>query len=150
MSINGFKVKDSITKLLVGCSILATVLFFFWFFCLNHISVNTVGVVYNSLNGEINVQTNAGWYATSPFVKVVQLNILPLTVHIPSEARVINTKIVRLRPEGIRELVRIQGFGYNLNQNLENILMGYAFSGQTNSFLEIMQQGGPEVVSNRQ
>lgn len=77
----------------VGSVILLVALF--WGCCLNHVDINEIGIAYNSIGGHVWVQDHPGWYVTSPFVKTTTLSTLPLRVSIPSEARVINTKIVR-------------------------------------------------------
>jgi hypothetical protein len=122
-------------------------LFLTWLFCLNHISVNTIGVVYNSLNGEVNIQERPGWYVTSPLVRVVQISTVPMLVHIPSDAKVITQKLVRFKPEGTMAFIEMQGFSYSLGSQLENILLGYAFSGKPFTFLEILQEGHVNAAS---
>ena len=119
----------------------------FYILCLNHVHINEIGVAYNSLNGKVDVQDSPGWYFTSPFVQVITLSTLPHRVSIPSAAVVINTKIVRFKKEGVEEFIRLQGFSYSLSQSFESILMGYAFSGKTYPFLEIMQEAGPESMN---
>jgi hypothetical protein len=119
----------------------------FYLFFLNHVSINEVGVSFHSGTGKLEIQPHPGWYVTSPLVKVVTISTVPEVVHIPSMANVINTKIVRIKPEAITDYVKLQGFSYNLGASQNNILMGYAFSGQTYSFLEIVQQGGVEVFT---
>jgi len=118
----------------------------FWAACLNHVQVNEIGVAYDSMDGKVMLQSEPGWYMTTPLVKEVSLTTAPMTVHIPSEAKVINTKIVRLRGEGIKDFIRLQGFSYNLGSQLENIMLGYAFSGKQYSFMEVIQEGGPETT----
>jgi len=71
-----------------------------------------------------------------------------MKVTIPSEAKVIVSKIVRFKPEGIKEYIRMQGFGYNMNSNIQNVLLGYAFSGNEYPFMEIIQETTEEDVSN--
>lgn len=112
----------------------------FWLFCLNHVGVTDIGVSYNSLSGELKVQPHPGWYFTSPFVRVAHLDTLPVRVTIPSEARVINQRIVRFKAEGALEFIKLQGFSLNLSTAQENIMMGYAFSGKTYPFLEILEE----------
>jgi hypothetical protein len=46
----------------------------FYFFCLNHIGPASVGIAYNALNGEVTSQKHAGWYITSPFVRVASID----------------------------------------------------------------------------
>lgn len=112
----------------------------FWLFCLNHVGVTDIGVAYNSLTGELKVQPHPGWYVTSPFVRVAHLNTLPVRVTIPSEARVINQRIVRFKPEGALEFIKLHGFSLALSSAQDNIMMGYAFSGKAYPFLEILEE----------
>jgi hypothetical protein len=120
----------------------------FYLAAMNHVGINEVGVAYNSVGGRVWIQDHPGWYLTAPTVEVAVLTTLPLTVTIPSEAKVINTKIVRFKPEGVDEFIRLQGFSYYSDQSLQNILMGYAFSGKQYPFLEIMQESGAETVTS--
>jgi hypothetical protein len=41
--------------------------------------------------------------------------------------------------EGISEYIRIQGFSSDMSTRQENIMLGYAFSGNSYSFLEIVE-----------
>ena len=122
-------------------------LLLFYSLFLNHVDINEIGIAYNSIGGKVWIQDRPGWYLTSPFVEVATVTTLPLKVTIPSEAKVINTKIVRFNPAGVDEFIRMQGFSYFTNQGIENILMGYAFSGEKYSFLEVMQENGQERVN---
>ncbi len=126
-------------KSLTGLGIAFTLFFIFWLFCLNHVSVNSVCVFYNSNNGNIWTQTNAGWYLTHPLVRAVDVPTVPIKVEILSSANTINQKIVRIRPDHIKELVKIQGFGIDMASH--STLVGYAFSGREYSFLEIVEDG---------
>lgn len=134
----------------IGAGVIAVLLFAFYIFCLNHVEINEIGVAYNSIGGNVWVQDHPGWYVTSPMVKVTCITTLPMKVTIPSDARVINTKIVRFRPEGIDDFIRLQGFSYSYGENggIENTLMGYAFSGKQFSFLEIVQDSGDEKTDD--
>ena len=127
-------------KIVIVTSIVAVVSsILFYVLCLNHVGINSVGVAYNSGNGELTEQTNAGWYITSPLVKVVTLSTLPEAVHLPTQANVIAVKIVKLRADKVIEFVKFQGFSYDLNVNFNNILMGYSFAGKPYDFIEIVQ-----------
>ncbi len=123
--------------------------FIFWIACLNHVEINEIGVAYNSIGGKVWIQDRPGWYLTTPFVRVAYISTLPMKVSVPSEARVINTKIVRFKPEGVDEFIRMQGVSYFQGSTIENILMGYAFSGKEYPFIEVMQEAGPEKVNER-
>lgn len=119
-------------------------LMLFWILFLNHVDVNEIGVAYDSWDGTVTLQDKPGWYFTPLTVKVVTISTLPMAVQIPSVAKVINVKIVKFRPEGVKEYIALQGFDYSLGQNTPNALMGYAFSGKKYPFLEVLQESGNE------
>lgn len=127
-----------------GCFCLAVLLFYCAF--LNHVAINEIGVAYDSIGGKVWVQSQPGWYFTRITVRVCVIPTVPIKVTIPSEAKVINTKIVRFNPDGIDEFIRLQGFSYFSDQSIENILMGYAFSGKEWPFMEVIQESGDETV----
>ena len=141
-----------VKKLLIGTGVVISLtvlgLFSFYCLCLNHLSVNHIGVAYDSYNGTISLQEAPGWYRTSPFVKLSYISTLPVKVTIPSEAQVIISKIVRFKVEGIEEFIRLQGFKYWSDGEISSILLGYAFSGNSYPFLEIMQETSPETVKD--
>lgn len=137
----------SITKVAIITGVLVVLMFGFYIACLNHVEINEIGVAYNSYDGKVTIQENPGWYVTSPFVRVVALSTVAHQVSIPSGAKVINTKIVRFKREGVEEFIRLQGFSITLHDSFDNILMGYAFSGKSYPFLEIMQEAGPEQMN---
>lgn len=114
-------------------------LFFFWIFCLNKIGVYEIGIVKNSRTGQMWLQDVSGWYLTSPFVRVATISLLPMKVELPSDAKIINEKLVRFNKEGWEQFIRMQGF-YYYGSSLNNILLGFAFSGMEWSFLEILQE----------
>lgn len=136
--------KNSKNLIIIGSGLLFGSIILIWLFFLNHVSVNEIGIAYNSRNGNLTIQTQPGWYYTSPLTRVINLPTLPIIVHLPTFAKIINTRIIRLKPEGIPELIKLQGFNIGLSSQFENIMMGYAFSGQSFSFLEILQQGSKE------
>lgn len=120
--------------------------FFFWVFCLNHVEVNEVGVAYNSYNGNVYTQKKPGWYYTNVFTKVAYISTVPIKITIPSEAKVIVSKMVKFNINGLNEFIQLQGFSYELNQNMSNILLGYAFSGNKYKFLDILQETTDESL----
>lgn len=120
----------------------------FYLACMNHVSINHVGIAYNSVGGKVWVQSRPGWYVTWPTVEVATISTIPMQVYIPSDAKVINVKIVRFNPDGIDEFIRLQGFSYFTDQDMAGTLMGYAFSGKTYPFLDVMQESGPETVKS--
>jgi len=129
------KILWSVVSLFVG-------LVLFWLLCLNHVSISHVGITYDSRSGALTAQTNAGWYLTSPFVRVSEVSTLPARISIDgvsSSKIVINDKIVRyvLNQESIKELVEYEGFHY---QYFPSHLTPYAYSGKKYSFFEILQE----------
>lgn len=135
----------TIHKALIAAGLLIIILaILFWMFCLNHVSPTNIGIAYNSINGEITVQPHPGWYVTSPFVRVAHMSTLPMRVQIPSNARIINQRIVRFKPEAAVEFVKLQGFSIYLESEQENIMLGYAYSGQQYPFLEILEEAATE------
>ncbi len=135
-------------KALMALGILVLGCFLFWLTCLNHTSLNHIGVAYDSLNGNVTIQDQPGWYVTSPFVLVGYISTLPTKVTIPSTAVVIVAKVVRFRPEGVSEFIRLQGFKYWNSGEVSTILLGYAFSGGKYPFLEIIQEANQENTAN--
>lgn len=111
----------------------------FYIFCLNHISINHVGVAYDSTDGSVKVQ-QPGWHRTSPFVRVSSLSTLPFRVQIPSEARLVNQRLVRFNQNGALEYVKEQGFEWLTKQEFESIMLGYAYSGREFPFLDIIEK----------
>lgn len=132
-----FPMKIKIAGGFFGLLLMIAILF--WLFCLNHVDVTDIGVTYNSISGDIGTQRHPGWYVTSPFVRVAHLSLLPMRVTIPSEARIINQKLVKFNADGAIDFVKMQGFSWALNSQQENIMLGYAYSGQKYSFLEIVE-----------
>lgn len=152
----GERFWDGLKRFLGGCLslggiiVICLILLFplFWMLFLNHVDINEIGVAYNSWNGEVTVQDEPGWYITNPLTLVASISTLPRKVDIPSNAVVVNAKVVRFKKEGVQEYIRLQGFQWFLSDKaLDNILMGYAFSGKDFPFLEIIQESGPENLS---
>ena len=123
-----------LTKEITGILVALIVLFYVFF--LNHVSLNEVGVFYNSINGKIEIQTQPGWRMTDPWVREINIFTLPIRVELPVFSKTINVKLVRIKPDYVMDLIKHQGFGYGLSLNFNNIIVGYAFLGQNWKFLE--------------
>lgn len=127
----------------------------FWILCLNHVPPQAIGVAYDSINGQVSVQRNPGWYVTHPFVQVASVETRPFQVCINAGARILNCKLIRFNPDGATEFVKLQGFHYwngpsNCNSNpgcqsseFGRIMMGYAYAEQPYPFLEILEEIKP-------
>jgi hypothetical protein len=127
---------------LLGVALLAGSVFYLA--CMNHTSINEIGVAYDANTGRVWIQTQPGFYRTSPLVRVTYISTLPIQVTVPSNAKVIVSKMVRFRPEGIDEFIRLQGYSYLSSSNLPNVMLGWAYTGGTYSFLEVLQDPGHE------
>ena len=114
--------------------------FLLYLACLNHIDINEVGVAYNSVNGQVTLQTNAGWYVTSPLTKVVNVDCWPTRVMLPNwSANVIGIKVVHIRKDKIMDYINLQGLDYSWG-NFKSTLTAYTFSGKEYSFIEVLQE----------
>jgi hypothetical protein len=110
----------------------------FYIFCLNHVSLNHVGIAYNSADGSVSTQ-HPGWHRTSPFVRVMAPSVLPFVVKIPSKARLVNQRLVKFNPDGAVDFVKEQGFEWLNDQEFESVMLGYAYSGRQFPFIEILE-----------
>lgn len=113
---------------------------FYYFGFLNHVSINEIGVAYDSTDGSITVQ-HPGWHITSPLVLATTISTLPFRVEINNgvhTTRVLNVKLVRFVPEHVKDFISTQGFDY-MSGSQNQIFCPYAFSGKTYPFLEIIQ-----------
>jgi len=130
----------------ISAAVVFVVTFLFWVLFLNHVGINEIGVAYNSWDGSITVQDEPGWYVTTPVTLVTSFDMLPMKVELPSNAMVVNTKIVRFKKEGVQEYIRMQGFSW-FNNDLRNVLMGYAFTNKEYPFMEILPNEYVESTS---
>ena len=127
-----------------------TGLFLFYLLFLNHVTVNELGIAYNSSSGTMTAQEHPGWYLTSPLTRVAYLDLKPMRVDITSTAKVINARIVVFQKNYWRDYVALQGFGYDLSTTQESTMLGYAFSGKEWPFLKITEELSQTTVSNGQ
>ena len=128
----------------------------FYIFCVNHVSNQAIGIAQNVSTGEVTVM-KSGWHVTGPQVQVASVSTLPTQVCLNSGARLLNCKLVRFKEVGVQDFVREQGFHYYggtaLSQQngclsgctgMANILKGYAYSGKSWPFLEILEEISPQ------
>ena len=147
----GEKVKKFFNDVRLGCVVPigpVAVGLIFYLICVNHVGINEIGVAYDRVDGKIQVQDEPGYYITHPLVQVGKISTLPMKVTIPSNAAVINQKVVRFNKDGVEEYIHLQGFHWFMaDSELEGVLMGYAFSGKKFLFLDVLQEAGPESVN---
>ncbi len=133
-------------RLLIGLVAFAVGLFLFYCLCLNHVSINEVGIAYDSRDGTVAIQ-HPGWHRTHPLVRATYINTQPFRVDLSMgsqrETRVLNVKLARFVPEYAKEFVAIEGFHYYGGTSNAYMFAPYAFSGKTYPFLEILDGAKP-------
>lgn len=114
----------------------------FYILCLNHISFNDFGVSYNSISGELKIQERAGWYITSPFTQVSTFpkNAFIVSLNMNNNSTVINSKVIRLRPENFIDFIKREGFHYAYGNDFKYFMNNYAYSSTNWSFIEVLQE----------
>ena len=96
------------------------------------------------------VQKEPGWYITAPWILVANVSTRPQLLQLPSDAKVINQKLVCFNPEGAQEFVLRQGFTWMMDSTkLDNILLGYAYSGKSWPFLTILEESGIDARTGK-
>jgi hypothetical protein len=116
--------------------------FGYYLFCLNYVGPDKIGVTYNMKTGVTEVQKDKGFIVTPFYIRATTFPLNPIEVSIMSKAKVINSKLVRFRPEGIEEFTKLHGFEYGLEHHFKDILLGYAYSGREWTFLEVIDESG--------
>ncbi|MCX6714754.1 MAG: hypothetical protein NTX72_02990 [Candidatus Uhrbacteria bacterium] len=122
-------------------TIVSILLGLFYTLDVSHVGANEIGIFYDTVTGKMTTTTAPGWHITHPLVFERSISTLPIKVEIRSEAKIINQKLVRFKPEGVQTFLSIQGFPYT--DRMDDVMMGYAFSGKTFSFLEIVEDSTP-------
>lgn len=121
----------------------------FYIFCLNHVSLNHIGIAYDSSDGSVAVQ-QPGWHRTSPFVRVANVSTLPFIVRIPSQARLVNQRLVKFNQDGAIDYIKEQGFEWLNSQEFESIMLGYAYAGRDFAFLDVIEKNdGAGAIQSR-
>lgn len=116
--------------------LILSILLGFYFACLNHVNPLEIGVAYDSQDGQVTLQTNAGWYVTSPFVKVINVPLTPIKVGYVTSAVVNPIRIVRIKPDHVLDLFKLQGYSYSWG-TFDQLIAGYVFcSSPLPNFLE--------------
>lgn len=129
------KIIRTSLSFLLPIAIFGGILYYLLF--LDYVGINKVGIAWNSSTNKITVQ-EPGWHKTSFDEFVFCLPTTPIVVTLPSKAKVVNSKLVRFRKEGAEQFVDIQGFGWYSDQDFENVMLGFAFSGKKYPFLEVI------------
>jgi len=102
---------------------------------LKFVDNHEVGYKFNKVTGEITVLKRTGYHLTNPLTNTVNtIDLRPTQVCIGSNARVLNCKLVRFNPRGLKTFISWHGRGnYNIDPSrtittdFEDLLMSYAY-----------------------
>lgn len=114
----------------------------FWALLLDHIPPGYIGVAYNRWSGQVVLQEAPGWYLTAPSTQVMRIDARPMRVTVISLANTLASKLIRFRKEGVNDYLERQGFGYMIPFRQKLIMVGYAYSGETYPFLDVLEDSG--------
>jgi hypothetical protein len=92
---------------------------------LNHTEPTEAGIARNLLNGDVSLQSHAGWNLTPPWVLVAEIDTRPTRVCVTSSGRGFNCKLVQFQRQYFREFVATEGFRYYWWSNRISLNMGY-------------------------
>lgn len=111
---------------------------------------------FDRFDGTIEVYTNSGWIVKTPIrYSVHTIDLRPMQITISANSRVLNAKLVRFDPRGLKTFIEWHGRGAesNMNNGFQEILKSYAFdkeNGRDCPFLEVIQEIAPNqgMISN--
>lgn len=132
------------------------VAFFMWYIMfVTTIEKHEFGYCFDRISGNIEVFTNSGWVVRAPFrYSVHTIDLRPIQITISANQRVLNAKLVKFNPDGIKCFIEWHGRGAGQQVwDLAEILKCYAFdkaSGEDCPFLEVVQEIAPNQSINIQ
>jgi hypothetical protein len=111
---------------------------------------------FDRFSGNIETYTNCGWIVKTPIrYSVHTIDLRPVQLTISANSRVLNAKLVRFDPKGLKTFIEWHGRGAesNMNGGFTEILKCYAFdreNGRDCPFLEVIQEIAPNqgVIQN--
>lgn len=136
---------------IIGGSVFFVCLFSFviWYsFWVSFIDNYELGFTYNKFTGEIKVIERTGWVVRNPWAYGVhKIDLRPYQLSISANSRVLNAKLVRFNPDGLKTFIEWHGrdAGDDRHSLLE-ILKCYAFDraeGKDCPFLTVLQELAP-------
>jgi len=138
-----------ILSIIGGLAVLAFIGSLFWYiFWVSFVDKHEYGYRFNRFNGEISEVSHAGWVVANPFkYSVHAIDKRPYQVSISANARILNAKLVKFNPAGIKTFIEWHGRSAGDNtSNLTEILKCYAFDrdeGKDCPFLEVVNVLAP-------
>jgi hypothetical protein len=125
-------------------------------FCsVNYLENTEVGLTWNPLTGEKDIQQRAGWHITPPWVLETTIGTNPVRLCLTSSAHAaVNCRLVQFVPGEYRSLLEVEGFGWYWWSNrlsfnsgyseeyrgVRDVLRGYAFSSQQYPFIHVLRE----------
>lgn len=136
---------------IIGGSVFFVCLFSFviWYsFWVSFIDNYELGFTYNKFTGEIKVIEHTGWVVRNPWAYGVhKIDLRPYQLSISANSRVLNAKLVRFNPDGLKTFIEWHGRDAGDDrQSLLEILKCYAFDraeGKDCPFLTVLQELAP-------
>ncbi len=138
-------------KSFISVSLLIVVIFgliVFRMFFLTFVDAHEYGFVYGRFDGKITPIEHNGWVIRPPWMYDVHaIDMRPYQVSISANERILNAKLVRFNPDGIKTFIDWHGRSAGDNTNtLKEILKCYAFDrdeGKDCPFLEVVSVLAP-------
>ena len=126
---------------------------FYLAFC-NYLEPTQIGIVRNTISGEMWLQKGGGWFLTAPWTRVARVDTRPMRVAITTAGHGYSAKLVRFVPEHWKEFVATEGFHYywwynrisfNLGygeeyRGMRDIMRGYAYGAKQYPFCEAISE----------
>ncbi len=122
--------------------------FFFWLFCVNHVSPNEIGVAYDRTNGKITTQA-VGWHITAPYVKTTTISELNIPVNVaPHSSQYIRSGLkpynkwvlLRIKPEKVESFFNQIGFQYLFVDEQTGYMTSAYFQDVRPDWLEVVEE----------
>lgn len=91
-----------------------------------------VGYKFDLTSGEVIELPRTGYFITPPWVRIGSIDLRPTQVCINANSRVLNCKLVRFNPEGLR--LFIEWHGRSPDNSVSEILKSYAYDGMDRNY----------------
>ena len=128
---------------------LGTIPIILWLFCFHWTAVHEIGIRRNLFTGTLSLDNQPGPELTYPWVQVSKIDTRPRRLCVECDCKNINCRLVSFNPQGWKEFVEREGFGYwwwsnriSFNsgsdkeyRGMDWILRGYVFDNQGYIFL---------------
>lgn len=134
------KLEKTLLGLGIGIIVLLLGIILLRVSCFTFVDNYELGYKFNGLTGEITELNRKGYHFQKPIIESIHtIDTRPFQVNISQNSRVLNAKLIRFNPKGLRLFLEWHGRGNYNQMSLTPILLSYAFdpSGQDYPFLTI-------------